>query len=61
MVFENKIQSRRGGFSPPHRIDHGDGRGKPAPTSGYVVAFNFQRPSTHGARDWFSTSHQRRL
>src|SRR5215510_773 len=48
MVFENKMQQRRGGFSPPHRLDHGEGRGKPAPTSGYVVAFISQRPSTPG-------------
>src|SRR5262245_65285791 len=61
MVFENKMQQRRGGFSPPHRLDHGEGRGKPAPTSGYVVAFNFQRPSTPGIVRQRSQSRQRRL
>src|SRR5262249_46002110 len=39
------MQQRRGGFSPPSSLDHGDGWGKPAPTLDRMVAFNFQRQS----------------
>ncbi|MGH9752440.1 MAG: hypothetical protein ACREA2_06605, partial [Blastocatellia bacterium] len=31
-------------FSPPNRLNHEPGRGKPAPTVNGVVAVNFQRP-----------------
>ena len=47
------MQQRRGGFSPPNRLYHGTGRGKPAPTLGCVVAFNF--PKTVSPPDFFGS------
>jgi hypothetical protein len=39
----NTIMCVGAGF-PPNRLDHALGRGKPAPTLDYVVAFINQRP-----------------
>ena len=47
MVFENQAQQCRGAYSAPNRLNHGTGRGKPAPTLDGVVALHFQRPLAH--------------
>src|SRR5262247_700123 len=58
MVFENKMQQRRGGFSPPHRLDHGEGRGKPAPT---LLHFIFKDHQSRDHERIRAQSQQRRL
>src|SRR5262249_54778886 len=50
---------RRGGFSPPWSAIEALGRGMPAPT--ILVAFIFQRPSTHRRRVRLFASRERRL
>src|SRR5262245_5870691 len=57
MVFENKMQQRRGGFSPPLSVIKAMGRGKPAPTLLHFI-FKDHKPTAKFGRRYAAGKRQ---